>query len=71
MDPTLERVDEQLVKIHLQLQKLNILVEHLCQHAGTRRDSELLDTIQHHRQDLIAASRAIKERIDKICRTGA
>ena len=70
MEPTLERVDEQLVNIHIQLRKLNILVEHLCQHAGTRRDRELLDTIQHHREALIGASRTINDRIERMCRTG-
>jgi hypothetical protein len=70
MDPTPERVDEQLVSLHVQLQKLNILVEHLCQHAGTRRKRELLDTIQHHREALIGASRTINERIETMCRTG-
>jgi hypothetical protein len=44
------------------------LLEHLCRYPDRRSDKGLVSTIQHRRETLLDSSRAITERIERICR---
>jgi len=71
METNLERLDRQLVHVQVELQKLNILIEHLCQDSRIAADKGLIDTIQHHRQALVGSSRKIDAQIERMCRSAS
>jgi len=66
MDTRLQRVDEQLVSIQVELQKLKVIVDHL-RSQPPQDQRHLKDTIRHHRESLLDSSRAITEQIEHIC----
>ena len=68
METNLERVERQLVNIQIELQKLLVIVEHVGRSPAATGDKELVDTIRHHREVLLGASRGINEKIEKMCR---
>ncbi len=65
----LRRVDEQLVNIRVQLGKLQVLVEDLCQANNEEFDRGLTETVQRHRHDVVEQSKELSERIERLCRT--
>ena len=66
MATNLERVDQQLVNIQVELRKLEIIVDHFSRQPATS-DRGLVDTVQHHREALLGSSRAITQKIERIC----
>jgi hypothetical protein len=68
MQTNLERVDRQLVNVQIELQKLEIIVEQMGRVPSGIGDKGLVETIRHHREALLGASRGINERIERICR---
>jgi hypothetical protein len=69
METDLERVDQKLVAIQVELQKLGVIVERLRDRpqGGGRR---LKSTIRHHRAALIDSSSTITQKIEQICLRG-
>ena len=69
MGPNLERVDQQLINIQIELKKLQVIVDSLCGEPPEGQRG-LKQTIQHHRADLLDSSRAITQKIERICLAG-
>jgi Mg2+ and Co2+ transporter CorA len=72
MNRDLQRVDQQLVNIQVQLAKLQVLVSDLCRPSspGMRGEDEgLTETVRRHRHDMVEQSKELSERIERLCRT--
>ena len=69
----LQRVDQQLVDIQVQLSKLQVLVIDLCRPSsgGPLRgeDKGLTETVRRHRHDMVEQSKELSENIERLCRT--
>jgi len=62
----LERLDEQLLNIHVQLAKLGVLVSRAARNGEAGRHPNLVDCIRRHRDGMVECSRLIAQRIDAI-----
>ena len=67
----LERLDEQLLNVHVQLTKLDVLIDVAKHNADAMRHPNLIETIRHHRDGIVESSRVIARRIDAIGRSDA
>jgi len=66
---TLRRIDEQLVNIQVQLAKLKVLVLDLSSARLSEGDDALTETVRRHRHDMVEESKALSERIERLCRS--
>lgn len=67
----LERLDELLLNVHVQLTKLDVIVDLAARNADAVRHPDLVETIRHHRDGIVESSRVIARRIDAIGRRDA
>jgi hypothetical protein len=67
----LERLDEQLMNVHVQLTKLDVLVDIAARNTDAARHPRLVETIRYHRDGMVESSRVIAQRIDAIGRLDA
>ena len=67
----LERLDAQLLNVHVQLTKLDVLVDRVARNADAARHADLVKTIRYHRDGIVESSRVIARRIDAIGRRDA
>ena len=68
MEGKLERLDAQLVNIQVQLRRLEYFVKEMPAGAHSAADQALIESIRRRRDDLLACSRKVAERLDTMCR---
>jgi sulfur relay (sulfurtransferase) complex TusBCD TusD component (DsrE family) len=71
MNRDLQRVDQQLVNIQVQLAKLQVLVSDLCQPSAARRGGEdegLAESVRRRRHDMVEQSKDLAGLIERLCR---
>src|SRR4029077_6419625 len=67
----LERLDELLLNVHVQLTKLDVLVDMAARNTRAGRRPALVKPIRYHRDGIVESSRVIAQRIDAIGRGDA